>query len=169
MARRRSSAKATPGWACRPRRPASRRWPRLTPQRYGSLDHPGDKYSFDIFTQAGHALTSHSGAAPLGDLEPKTLIVIGLSQSAAFLSSYVNGVQPLVEVFDGFLMHKPCPSRLPIRVDLDVPTLVFVTETDLTTFGYASVRQPNSRPVRRWEVAGAAHADAWLLNELGGG
>ena len=36
------------------------------PQRYGSLDHPGDRYSFDIFTQAGRALTRHAGAAPLG-------------------------------------------------------------------------------------------------------
>ena len=34
--------------------------------RYGSLNHPGDRYSFDIFTQAGRALTSHDGAAPLG-------------------------------------------------------------------------------------------------------
>jgi hypothetical protein len=77
------------------------------PQRYGSLDHPGDPYSFDIFTQARRALPRHSGAAPLGDLEPETVIAIGLSQSASFLFAYVNGVQPLSAAFDGFLAHSP--------------------------------------------------------------
>jgi hypothetical protein len=135
------------------------------PPRYGSLEHPGDSYSFDIYTQAGRAVTDHTGSAPLGDLEPTTLIAIGLSQSAAFLSSYINGVQPLVEQFDGFLLHAPAQPA-PIRTDLDVPALVFLTETDLTHYGYAFVDQDDSDTVRRWEVAGAAHADAWLLNEL---
>jgi hypothetical protein len=136
------------------------------PARYGSLEHPGDTYSFDIYTQAARALADHTGTPPLGDLEPRTLVAIGLSQSASFLSSYINGVQPLVEVFDGFLLHAPARPA-PIRADLDEPTLVFVTETDLTHYGYAFVDQPDSDTVRRWEVAGASHADAWLLNELG--
>jgi hypothetical protein len=135
------------------------------PARYGSLEHPGDSYSYDIYTQAGRALTDHTGPAPLGDLEPQTLIAIGLSQSAVFLSAYINGVQPLVEVFDGFLLHAPAQPA-PIRTDLDEPTLVFLTETDLTLYGYAYVDQDDTDAVRRWEVAGAAHADAWLLNEL---
>jgi hypothetical protein len=138
------------------------------PQRYGSLDHPGDRYSFDIFTQAARALTRRNGAAPLGDLRPDTLIAIGLSQSAAFLNSYVDGVQPLVGVFDGFLVHSPAQPAL-IRNDLDQPTLVFVTESELTQFGYAAIRQRQSDSVRVWQVAGAAHADAWLLDEIGGG
>jgi hypothetical protein len=137
-------------------------------QRYGSLDHPGDRYSFDIFTQAGRALTRRDGAAPLGDLVPETLIAIGLSQSAAFLISYVDGVQPLVGMFDGFLVHSPAQPA-PIRGDLDEPTLVFVTESELTQFGYAAVRQRESDSVRTWQVAGAAHADAWLLDEMGSG
>jgi hypothetical protein len=135
------------------------------PARYGSLTHPGDNYSFDVYTQAGRALTDHTGPAPLGDLEATALIAIGLSQSAAFLSAYINGVQPLVEVFDGFVLHAPA-APAPLRTDLDVPTLVFLTETDLTDGGYAFVDQPDSDSVRRWEVAGASHADAWLLNEL---
>ena len=136
------------------------------PQRYGSLTHPGEEYSFDIYTQAGRAIADHTGTAPLGDLEPTTLIAIGLSQSAAFLSAYINGVQPLAEEFDGFLLHAPSQPAL-IRTDLDTPTLVFVTETDLTN-GYAFLDQPDSDFVRRWEVAGAAHVDGWLLNETGG-
>jgi hypothetical protein len=138
------------------------------PQRYGSLDHPGDTYSFDIFTQAARALTHRSGAVPLEGLDPETLIAIGLSQSAAFLIAYANGVQPRAGVFDGFLMHSPAQPA-PIRTDLEEPVMIFITETDLTRFGHASARQPDTDSIRTWEVAGAAHADAWLLNELGAG
>lgn len=134
------------------------------PPRYGSLDHPGDRYSFDIFTHAGRALTNHDGAAPLGQMEAETLIAIGLSQSAVFLISYIDGVQPLTDTFDGFLVHAPAQPA-PIRPDLDAPTLVFITESDLTTLGY----QPDSDALRIWEVAGTSHADAWLLNQAGGG
>jgi hypothetical protein len=136
------------------------------PQRYGSLDHPGDNYSFDIFTQAGRALTDHTGAAPLGRLEPETLIATGLSQSAAFLTAYIDGVQPLTDMFDGFLVHAPAQPT-PVRTDLAQPTLVFVTETDLVQYGYAFVEQPDSDAVRRWEVAGAAHVDGWLAEQAG--
>jgi Alpha/beta hydrolase domain len=138
------------------------------PQRYGSLDHPGDRYSFDIFTNAGRALARHDGAAPLGHLEPTTLVAVGLSQSASFIIAYLDGVQTLTGMFDGFLVHSPAQPS-PIRDDLDQPTLVFITETELTRFGYAAARQPDSDSVRTWEVAGAAHADAWLLDQTGGG
>jgi hypothetical protein len=137
------------------------------PGRYGSLHHPGTKYSYDVFTHAARALTSHDGPSPLGNLEPQTLIAAGLSQSAAFISGYVNGVQLLVDAFDGFLVHSPAQPAL-IRADLDEPTMVFVTESDLTIFGYAFARQPDSDSVRIWEVAGASHVDAWLLDEAGG-
>jgi hypothetical protein len=136
--------------------------------RYGSLNHPGVNYSYDVFTHAARALTNYSGTAPLGDLSPTTMIATGLSASVAFLIAYVNGVHPLVEVFDGFLMHAPAQPA-PIRTDLAEPTLVFVTETDLTHFGWAHIRPPDSGSVRTWEVAGAAHVDAWLLSESGGG
>jgi hypothetical protein len=134
--------------------------------RYGSLKHPGDRYSFDIFTHAGHALARHRGAAPLGGLEPETLIAISFSQSAGFLTTYIDGVQPRVELFDGFLVHSPAMTAR-VRADLDAPTLIFVTESELTQLGFASVRQPDSDSVRTWEVAGAAHVDAWLLNQAG--
>ncbi len=136
------------------------------PQRYGSLDHPGTPFSLDIFTQAGRALTRHSGAAPLAGLDPEHLIAIGQSQAASYLISYVNGVQPLVEVFDGFLLHTPAQAGR-IRADLEQPTLIFVTESELAGFGYVSVRQPDSDSVRTWEVAGAAHADGVLLRQSG--
>jgi hypothetical protein len=136
------------------------------PQRYGTLDHPGTPFSLDVFTQGARVLTRHSGAAPLVGLEPEHLIAIGHSQAATFLISYVNGVQPLVDVFDGFLLQTPAQAGR-IRADLEQPTLVFVTESELAGFGYASLRQPDSDSVRTWEVAGAAHADGLLLKQSG--
>jgi alpha/beta hydrolase family protein len=102
----------------------------------------------------------------LGALEPETLIAIGLSQSAAFLTAYIDGVQPLTNMFDGFLVRAP-EQPAPIRADLATPTLVLVTETDLTHFGYAYLDQPDSDSVHRWEVAGTAHVDAWFLEHAG--
>ena len=158
------------------------------PQRYGALTHPGDAFSFDIFTKAAQALMGGAGASPLGRHRPAVFIAVGESQSASFLSTYINAVHPRVDVFDGFLVHSrlggvPNLSGIlvaairldagtQIRTDLHVPTLLFVTETDLTVLGYAGARQPDSTSVRTWEVAGAAHADAWILREsarAGGG
>ena len=137
------------------------------PVRYGSLDHPGDAYSYDIFTQAARALTHHEGAAPLARRRPETLIASGFSQSAVFLISYIDGVHARADTFAAFLVHGPA-QPVAIRPDLEAPTLVFVSETDLTMYGYASGRVPDSEMLRTWEVAGAAHADAWLVNEAGG-
>ena len=55
-----------------------------------------------------------------------------------------------------------------IRTDLDSPVLIFETETDMTVLGYAGARQDDTETVRTWEVAGTAHADSFLLNEVYG-
>src|SRR5262249_18303471 len=43
----------------------------VKPARYGSLDHPGDGFSYDMFSQAAQAVRTPSGPNPLGDLKPK--------------------------------------------------------------------------------------------------
>jgi Alpha/beta hydrolase domain len=141
------------------------------PARYGTLIHPGDRFAFDIFTQAATAVVNPAGPDALGGLEPTQIIAIGESQSAFFLTSYINGVHPLVQLFDGFLVHSRAnfaPSfetgeidrsidvAYNIRTDLDDPVLIFSTETDLTTLGYAKARQDDTNTVRSWEVAGTA-------------
>src|SRR4051812_20359399 len=63
----------------------------LDPVRYGSLDHPGDGFAFDIFTQVARAV--RSGA--------QRILAVGESQSAFALVTYCNGVQPLTQAFDG--------------------------------------------------------------------
>jgi hypothetical protein len=150
------------------------------PERYGSLVHPGDSFSYDIYSQAGQALRRPAGPDPLGGLKIGALIGIGESQSASRLVTYVNAIHPLANVYDGFLVHSrggggadlsqapepaiavPAPARF--RTDLHVPVLVFETETDLLTLGYRRDRQPDGPLFRLWEVPGAAHLDTYSLS-----
>jgi len=152
----------------------------ISPARYGSLSHPGDSFSYDMFSQAAAAIRTPSGPAPLGTLKPKRLLGIGESQSAFRLVTYVDAVHPLARVYDGFLIHSrgggaaalaqspqpsaPVPTPAFIRTDLTEPVLIFETETDLITLGYFPSRQDDSRNVQLWEVAGTAHDDAYGLS-----
>lgn len=152
--------------------------------RYGALSHPGDAFSFDIYSQAGAALKAAGGKGMLGPLVPGRMLAIGESQSAAFLTSYVNAVDPLARVYDGFLVHSRFgssaaidgtpmrgaaanyPEHIAFRRNLRVPVLGFITETDLLgarLSGYHASRRPDDRLLRVWEVAGTAHADNYLF------
>ncbi len=50
-----------------------------------------------------------------------------------------------------------------IRDDLRVPVIVLQTETDVALLGSGRAAQPDSDLLRNWEIAGAAHADTYLL------
>jgi hypothetical protein len=75
------------------------------PTRYGRLNHPGDAYSFDIFSRAGRLVKNPAGSKILGPLVPERVIAVGESQSAIFLTTYVTAVDPVAKVYDGFLIH----------------------------------------------------------------
>jgi hypothetical protein len=62
------------------------------PERYGSLHHPGDAFSYDIFSQGAGVLRQGAAAGldMLGGLSPRLLIATGGSQSAMRLGSYLN-------------------------------------------------------------------------------
>jgi len=149
----------------------------VNPVRYGPLVHPGDTYSYDIFSQAGVAARR---LAPrlLGKLRPKRVIAVGQSQSAARLVAYIDAIHPLAHVYDGFLVHSrgagAAPLSVPqpvfdgpplalIRDDVDVPVLMFQTETDVVAIGFFAARQPDGPNVRTWEVAGTAHGDTYMM------
>ena len=158
----------------------------LDPERYGGLEHPGDAWSFDMFTQAGRLLRLPAGEGPLGDLRPDRVLALGESQSAACLVTYINAVDPLAQVFDGFFVHgRPGrgvsvegvfqPSRdleavteaissggESIRADVRVPVLVLQSETDVVLLGGGRADQPDTDRIRVWEIAGAAHADSYI-------
>ena len=72
------------------------------PARYGALSHPGDGFSFDMFSQAGRVVDS---GQVLGGLKAGRVLAMGESQSAAYLTTYVNALDPLAKVYDGFLIH----------------------------------------------------------------
>jgi len=155
----------------------------IDPQRYSSLSHPGDAFCYDIYSQTGR-LVSDSDRGVLGGLRPDLVLAVGESQSAMFLTTYVNAVDPLAEVYDGFLVHSrfgaaapldaviPDPSSealahpVQFRPDLRVPVVNVITETDLIGVvlpGYHLARQPDNEWLRTWEIAGAAHADNYTI------
>ena len=143
------------------------------PERYRSLHHPGDQFSYDIFSQVGALAEGRAAGTPFEGLAVKAVIALGQSQSASRLVSYVNGVHPLAETYDGFFIHSrggsgaalgegpkgSAPAELLVRTDLAEPVLMFETETDLTFLGYLGSRQPDTERIITWEVAGTAHAD----------
>ncbi|HVZ28355.1 MAG TPA: alpha/beta hydrolase domain-containing protein, partial [Rhizomicrobium sp.] len=112
-----------------------------------------DAMSFDIFTQVGDVLKHPGNVDPLGGLRPKILLATGQSQAAGRLATYVNNIQPLAKVYDGFLLDA---SSTPIRNDLIVPVLKVMAEHDVLTGG-AATRQPDTDKFREWEIAGTSH------------
>ena len=163
----------------------------LALERYGELEHPGDAWSFDIFTQVGEVLRRPIDENPLGGLVPERMLAAGESQSAACLVTYINAVDPHARVFDGFFVHgRPgvgvsidgvfIPSARGegieatrraishkgerIRQDTRVPVLVLQSETDVILLGGGLAEQPDSERIRVWEMAGAAHADTYTVS-----
>lgn len=152
--------------------------------RYTSLLHPGDSYSYDIFTRAGW-LVALEDSPLLGGLTADRVIAAGESQSAGRMVTYINAVQPIENVYDGFMVHSrfgsgaairqaplanpvSYPSPAPIRDDL-VPVMVVQAEGDVIGSNLAA-RQPDSALFRAWEMAGTAHADAYtVLGDPGDG
>jgi hypothetical protein len=146
------------------------------PARYAGLLHPGDAFAYDIFSAAGR-LARHPrffGATP------RTVIATGHSQSAAYLVTYINAIDPTDRLFDGFLVHgRPGAvggfdggnvlqrlgkqANIRIRADVRVPVITLQAETDVigSLLSVAS-RQPDGENFRLWEVAGAAHGDNYV-------
>jgi hypothetical protein len=149
------------------------------PARYGSLTDPGDQFSYDIYTQAARSLLVHGRSNPLAPLHPQRLLAVGESQSAIYLTSYIDAVQPLYRVFDGFLVHSRAGGAIGfpgtsssgsafgggirIRTDIGVPVLMMITETDESFGQYFLARQPDTRFIRLWDIAGASHADSYIV------
>ncbi|NQX87288.1 MAG: hypothetical protein HRT77_01350 [Halioglobus sp.] len=149
-----------------------------TAVRYDSLLHPGDSYSYDIFSKAGE-LAGEPSATLLDGLTADVLIATGESQSAMRLVTYIDGVHPLNSIFDGFYVHSrfgmggpisqsplpyiPFPHPSPVRDDLNVPVLIVQAEGDVIGSNLQSRQPAASALVREWEMAGTAHADSYTL------
>ena len=150
--------------------------------RYDSLFHPGDNFSYDIYSQVAQAIRTPGDTAPLGNLVAERLIGAGESQSAYTLMTYINALAPIHALYDGYFVHSriagsaplqgtlfdaepelPTPPVVRIRNDLGTPVMMLQTETDLFILGSYPDNQKDSSTFRLWEVAGTAHADLYTF------
>jgi hypothetical protein len=163
----------------------------LAPERYSELEHPGDAWSFDMFTQVGALIRRPVEKNPLGGLVAEQVLAAGESQSAACLVTYINAIDAHAQVFDGFFVHGRPGAGVSIdgvfiaaargeameatrraisskgeriRQDTRVPVLVLQSETDVILLGGGLAEQPDSERIRVWEMAGAAHADTYTVS-----
>lgn len=148
-------------------------------ERYGSLSHPGDSFSYDIYSQAAQAVRNPVGLDPLDGLEVEYMIGVGESQSAGRMATYVNAIHPTVDLFDGFFIHSRATGAAPlsqspqatitaprptfIRSDFPEPVIGFETEGDIAgrEDRPAAIPNPDADNYRLWEVPGNAHFDAY--------
>jgi hypothetical protein len=143
------------------------------PARYGELFHPGEPACFDIFTQAGSAVSGSRAVAvdPLGGLRVRRVIAAGGSQSAMRLVAYLNAFQPSTRAFDGFLLsvwegRAPRPEegvlpmgvRTTIRADTDSPVVIVNSEFEAPHL--AQIPIADTDHLRVWEVTGTPHGVA---------
>ncbi len=149
------------------------------PSRYGALHHPGDRFSYDIYTQASEAVR-HAGGTILEDLVIERVLGMGESQSAFRLTTYVNLIDPVARALDGFLVHARGKSSAPLddtsgprrgmegdpvrfRDDLRVPVLCVESEGDMVVLDYRASRQEDREYLVVWEMAGTSHADVYAF------
>ncbi len=149
--------------------------------RYGRLQHPGDRFSYDIYAQVSAAVLQGGGTI-LDTLLVERVIGVGESQSAARLTTYVKDVDPVLQVHDGFLLLARGGSAPALVGDSDVqssmrgepvlfdpprvprvPTLCVESETDLIELSYLTARQDDTDSLVTWEMAGTAHADVYTF------
>jgi hypothetical protein len=155
------------------------------PARYGQLSHPGDAFAYDIYSQAGRVVRGGAGAGVLGPLVAKRVLSMGESQSAIFLTTYVNAIDPIAKVYDGFVIHSrfggapsiegasflggaqvDMPPAVRLREDLRAPVITVITETDLVGGqlpGFFQAQQADNERLRIWEIPGTAHADTYIF------
>ena len=123
------------------------------PVRYAGLNHPGDDYSFDIYSQVVQAVRSPQGVDAMGGLKTKRVLAVGNSQSASRLHTYVNTVQRDAGVVDAFLLDAGGSKKF--TGEPLVPVVQLLSEDGLAPDA------PNvSANYRLWEVPGASHNDA---------
>jgi hypothetical protein len=151
------------------------------PERYRTLEHPGDAYSFDIFSQALQAIEHPAGIPPLGELETDHLLAVGFQPSIdkwvpngaadpssttnplgiyGPLNAYLaNGADDDARLVDGFLIDAAAPAEEPTRYR--VPTVHHLDESAIRR-----TPAPDSPNHVTWEVIGAAHVDRWAAGHI---
>ena len=127
------------------------------PERYATLVHPGDEFSFDIFSQAIKALRDPSenravlggvtGVDPMRGMTVKHLVANGASQSAAKLTEFVNDGYNRGDIDAYVITRGGGPYK-----DFSTPIWQLNEETA------ADKKQADNPHFRVWQEAGTAHA-----------
>jgi Alpha/beta hydrolase domain len=154
----------------------------VDPDRYGSLAHPGDSFSYDIYSQASEAVRSSSDTDILGGMLARDIVGLGYARSSTMMVTFINAIHPLYNPYDGYLLSRrggtsrplsqppqeliETPEAALIRADLNVPVMTVQSETELFTLGFLDARQEDTEKFRLWEVAGTSHVDPYTF--LGG-
>jgi hypothetical protein len=124
------------------------------PLRYGTLAHPGDDYSYDVFSQAVAAVRDPAGIIdPMDGLEVERAIGYGQSQSSGRLNNYLVQAQNDAEVLDGMITQAGGDNKS--FLDLQIPFIQFDTE-DAVDDGEPNSANPDDL-YRLWEVVGTSH------------
>jgi Alpha/beta hydrolase domain len=153
------------------------------PVRYCNLHHPGDDYSFDIFSQAVTFLSASRADHPLAGLDVQRVVAAGVSQSACRLATLHNALHGsmsidayMLIVYAGNGTYIDTTTTVPagfaevpdnslvailpfrshrLRDDLGAPVVIVNSETETSLFTYND--QPDSDWMRVWENAGTSH------------
>ena len=149
--------------------------PALTPKlwdpvRYAAIDHPGDAWSFEIFTQVAQAFRRPpppGGTDPMGALGVERVdrvLAAGQSQSGIRLHGYLDrwlpGRPAAVGVIDGFLVHGDVGQPKTFAAPLPVPVIKLESDFEAVADGIdPATLDPN---LRLWEVAGTSHSDLFI-------
>jgi len=140
------------------------------PVRYAAISHPGDQWSFDMFSQIAQAFRSPPGPGsldPLGDLgigSVDHVLAAGQSQSALRLRDYVDGWLPAhanaASLIDGVLIHGDIGAAKAFDHPLALKVLNLRSDEEADDDGFDPATADPS--YRLWEIAGTGHSDYWI-------
>ena len=128
------------------------------PVRYESLHHPGDDYSWDIFSQAGMALLA-GNPRPLGDATIERMFAAGQSQSGSRMREYLvrnvhaealRATDSARRVYDGVMPMSNAVGQSGIPTDQG--PVLWVNEVQ------SGFSQPDGGDFRLIEMASGPHA-----------
>lgn len=122
------------------------------PVRYEGLVHPGDDYSFDMFSQAAMAVFDPQVLPEAIRGKVERVVAAGSSQSAGRLTTYINELHEEHQVFDGYM---PLISGSVLETRKDLVPILWINSQDEA----AGIVEPpvDETLFRYWEIAGPPH------------
>jgi hypothetical protein len=138
------------------------------PERYKAINIPDAAQANEIIAQVGALLKSDGPSSPLAGLRVRRMILMGTSQSAGTLRTYLAAhatwrMPDGSPIFDGFLPTSTAGMPIP---KVDVPLIQIATQTEVLrgAEGGSGYRRPDGDApgdqFRLYEIAGMPHNDS---------